>query len=325
MRSFIKICAIVSVFAAVALALPAANALCTNDLNYGTYPSFDGANCGDFCEITGLASADPTQLESAWWKLTLGNPAVGAGVDNGAHLDDGTGGTGGWIYGTGTGNNIIIGGGGANTNAGATDGCPDADENFSTPDFLILVVSDHAGNAAIISSTQNNTNTFQMAVGTTDIPAGPIPPPFVASSNKAGNTTTFNISSPSLAALQAIYRDNTNGAVPLSSIVTGYRVWSKTVGRNATLPADRATGSGAWTALTPAKVALGTPASVQVTCATDCDAYLGISLVFDGATPFETSSISGSPRRVQAGPTLAQPGDPDFRVIPRNPRSQRDR
>ena len=118
---------------------------------------------------------------------------------------------------------------------------------------------------------------------------------------------------------------NTNGLAPLSSVITGYRVYGRTVGRNASLPADRNTSNPAWAALTPAKVALGSPATVQVTCATDCDAYLGLTLVFDGATPFETKAVSASPRKVQAGPTLAQPGDPDFRVIPRNPRSQRDR
>jgi hypothetical protein len=324
MRTFIKVSAILSVAALVVLALPAANATCgaTSSRSYGTYPSYFGG-CDGLCEITGLSTADPTQLESAWWKLNNGNSALGAGIDNGAHMDDSTGGTGAWIYGTGDGNNIIIGGGGANTDAGATDGCPDLD-GPATPDTLIFYISDPTGKVAIISATQNGDNYFDVdgcpSCANTDVASVALPALQVQSSNKVdAANTSVTVAGPSLAQLSAAYRDNTNGLAPLASVVTGYRVHGFVVPRNTTAPSDRRRSTG-WTALTPAKVNIGSPATVNINCPTNCDAYLGYSLVFDGATnAFETGSVSAQPRLVQAGPTLAQPGDPDFRVIKRSP------
>lgn len=309
MRTTIRLFGLLTIAFGAVLVLPGVWAGCTTGMNIVSTP-FTGTTCttDDACRA---------DIESAWWGLTRGNPAILAGADNGEYNDNGTGGNQPWLYWNygSTGEFYVF----CNDTAGNTDGCVDVGDN-QTGDIVVLAVCDPAGSWAVTTGTEDpiEPTVFRLQGG----PLLPTPGVTVTGSSRLSSTQhQINLTGPSLDVLDNAYYPGPNQTTPSSDVIKGVRVFTKTVARNAAVGADRRIAAG-WVdtgvVLTP-----GGSGSITVTCATNSDAYIGVAPVFDGTTPFNSGCVTAGPRLTQCGPTLAEPKG-KFRIVDREgPQGQR--
>ncbi len=309
----VKTLAILTAALGLALAAPSAFALCGG----GGYAFGDGDWNGDgypdaFFVTHTIYGADPWLSTGSWWGFGTGNPAIGLGNDNGSWQSDNGGavpGTQPWLYpGPEPGTWFATGG----TDGGNTDNCP-------TGLTMIMAVSDQdpAGNgyfavAAAVPSTANPTgNLWDFAQNGVNRVEIAIPKPNITASSKLTSTTTSVTVANVLADFQGGYYPQANVPQTATQVLTGYRVYSHIVPENAAAPISR--NKADWTLASSA--AMGAPATFTLNCPSASDAYLAYSVVFDGATPFETAVVGPNSLKIKCGPgtVLAEP--PQFKQI----------
>ncbi len=252
---------------------------------------------------------------ASWWGFGTGNPTIGAGNDNGAWQSNNLGpspGTQPWLYpGYPPSESKWFATGG--TDGGLTDGCP-------TGGPLVMMVADQAAGVGYFAvtianeSTSNATGNIwdfsQTGVNQVEIA---IPKPRITASQRLSATQTQVTVNNPLSDFQGGYYPETGVTQTAGQVITGFKIYRQIVVRDAAAPVDRASG---WTAATAA-TSMGTNATITLDCAVDSDAYLALSVVFEGATPFETPVVGPNSTKIQCGPTLAEP--PRFKEIQKKP------
>lgn len=282
----------------VALMLPLnADATCGSAISFGSYYSF----------VTG--STNGPSLRSNFWTLNNGNPATGAGVDNGLIVE-----TGKWLipYGPGPNTFAVL----STWAAEPYDGCPDTAGLPLPPEQrMILAFSD-------VDAEGNMT--YAVACSDRDVQAGtqfdftqpgnaPLalvqaPRAVIANTVRAGNEAVITIAPPNFSA--GFYSDGSTNCNP-ATIIPQFDVYKQTTGRGVT-PSNTTDAGPVW-ALVATCNSSGTPAcAVTTTCgATNCDNYLAVVPHYN--SNFTTAeAATGAPARVgvkssnvQAGPILA--------------------
>jgi len=145
-------------------------------------------------------------------------------------------------------------------------------------------------------------------------PMVPFPKPRITASSRTGTTTNLTVTHQPLDAAGAL-SDGTCG-----SLITGFRVYSKTVPRGGPAPTTRARAS--WDPQGGTQP-LGGSVPAATTCAVDSDVYLATSLIF--ADGVESQIVSADATKVECGPNIATPeGGDDFRFI-RKPKNAKGR
>lgn len=248
-----------------------------------------------------------------FWSVTSGDPAIGAGDDNGA-FDPGLGGFGAVdFYGSNYNYTTYIS---TNWAANATiDGCIDSQ---GLPDARITCVMvndsfEDVGYWAIMGDQADAGGNFNF--GTGPFTLVPVPKSPLVSTAKNGTGVDVSLNSPPV--VGGVYGPNGNDCAP-----AGYKVYALEVMEGGLPPAGRSRSS--WTPLS-ATVPIGTPTTVTAACDSfpAVDLYVTSTLVFPSG--FETNDVSANSVRISCGvaPTLAEPLDRP-RVKPNQPLTPRD-
>jgi hypothetical protein len=290
-----------------------------------TYSSYYGAltSCGAYAGCTPVSGA----VKGSFWAQGTGDPAVGAGNDNGTFDLVATGGIfypSFPSYGYYAGAELFTGW------QPGTDGC------IGGSNCLCMLLTDTDGANtyfAVVGSQSSPTFTTSLEQGGTDgsglynapIIMQPVSAPAINGSARVGTDVQLSVS---VGPQQGVYMKDGCNCGP-----TGYKVLQQIVPRGNMPPSDRAVG---WVdaPLAGGGVqgvnAIGSQIDVQSTCGTaDQDVYLATQLFFDSG--FSTSLVSGNSSRVECGTNLADPDSkprqrPDaIKPTPRSDSGQRGR
>lgn len=304
----------IALVAAVALLLPMqAQATCGSDISFGSYYSFVTNTGGD-------TTVSPT-LRANFWALGSGNPALGAGNDNGP-IVEGTN----WLvqYGGGL---AVLSGWAART----YDGCPDSAEPVFANQRMVLAFSDNdgAGNmtyavACAGRNPQAGTQFDFTRPGNAPLALVPAQKAGISNTVRVGNEATVTIAPPNFG--PGFYTDGSTGCT-LANVIPQFDVYKQQTARNAPAPTDNNAGGG-WVLATTCT--FGGPAcTVTTNCgATNCDNYLAVVPHYNSnfttaeAATSSPARVSASSTKVAAGPILAVTPKP--KPIP-NPRVEAPR
>jgi len=306
---------------ALALLSVPAFAICPDATTFGaTQPACATATglCGFQTPVAGHGAADVT---GTFWSYTTGNPAFGIGNDNGSWPSTE------WLFDTGdpAGNFVPFGTWAQDTRQ---DGCytviaPDpaarmimavADQDATGHSFLAVAAVIRTGFYADefdFSLSRGAATTGQV------ITLRPLAAPVISGSVRNSATDRSVTLAPISAPTSLFYTGDSN--ILFTDIVKGFKVYRQDVPyANPAQPGPAPRGRAGWTAVGGVQ-AFGSSPTINVTCSTNVNVYLAYSLVFDGATtPFESDLVSAnSAQPVACGPTLADPADRKFKVIPR--------
>jgi hypothetical protein len=243
----------------------------------------------------------------AFWALGYGNPAIGAGIDNGdfeARYCTYGGGCFGWV------NNSFCYSpqlyGDWHYYGYGLDGCI-ADVPGEACMAVLLtdggVSTEWDGHFALLTRKEdaNGDFFFDEPPGSANIVLSPIPQPNIVASARTGPTTIeVTVPGPQPASLAAgLYLDGDCGDSPIDA----YRIVSQSVPHGVTPPADRRLPSG-WELSSPTM--MGDSTSLSLVCAEDADIYLATSLIADleSAGGFETQHVSGNSAALCCGPDV---------------------
>jgi len=321
MRKAIRFATFVLIGAAVvALAVPASHAACTNSRPIIGNPTETEI---DF----GLANADVSPfdgvpvIQASYWRFGAGNPAVGAGADNGNWLSDGANG-GPWFADfSSNGHYFTVG---LTDLDGTSDGCINGanDGGGDADDDVLLAACAPDGKFFVVAGTNADLTVYNFGLG--PYTAANSPQILVTSSVRVlpgiGTGVQIFFSTPSASDFSASFFDNGSG-LTVDQVFTGVNVYTACVPRGNSSP-GRIVPDPAWTLA--GSFALGAVAqSVSVDCGPGTwDVFVGTEPKFDGATPFTAGCVTGTTRPVQAGTTLANPSDEAPRTI-KKPRTLR--
>lgn len=295
--------------AAAALAIPSSHAACVNSHPIigqpgGTAVTFGAAGAD------GAPQDGVSPIQAAYWRLTAGNPTVGTGADNGSWGNDAANG-GPWFFdATAAGDYITAG---LTDGDGTSDGCINGadDAGGGADDKVLLAACAPDGKFVVLGATNADGSVFDFGNG----PYTPANSPqlVITNSVKGGTGVTISFTTPTAASFAGSYVDNTAGGIPIASVFTGVNVYHACVPRGNGAPA-RLVPNAAW--VSHGSFALNTASSVAVDCGSGAwDVFTGVEPKFDGATPFTAGCVTGTTRPVQAGSTLATPGDNPTRTI----------
>lgn len=306
MKKFLKL-ALVAVSCAGMLALtPTADATCGVDVSFGNYPSV-GTCPNGFCYVQSPGQQTVASfVGSSWWGLGIGDPAVGAGNDNGDYGADA------WMIGPYTNGFNVTGG----TDRGSTDGCP-------TPNDMILALSntDAGGTTAYYALSAAlrdgaRASEYDFGAGGQDLAMVELPALTVTGSTRnADDSINVTVSwTPNGAA--AFYPNDTT--VTLGQVVTGWDIYKFEIlgddARAGVVPTDRNTAN--WSRVGGAVGNDASTATVTVACdATANNAFLAIVPALDSG--FTTAYVGSNSTRIECDPNLADPGDRQFKLIDR--------
>ena len=259
-----------------------ARASCSNFINFGQQgPYCSGGSTPCFWTSPGFGAS--ASLRGTFWALGHGNPALGAGVDNGgwdlaAWLQDKPNGfkiKGNWFD-------------------FAIDGCID---DLAAPEVMVVEMSDRAllgeagyfAVAAVERGSPLDLNQFDFAVGIGEnIELAPIPPPTMSLIPAPGGYTGLYFDYLDIEELEpGFYSD---GSVEMGDVIVGRRIYISVRSRYAPPASGRLRSE--WQAATPILGFSGT--SIQFSCQ---DYFLATveftqTLVFDSG--FETEYVSAN-------------------------------
>lgn len=310
MKKNIGTLALLALGVALVLAPAPARAACPTGLLFGQATASCG---GGYCYVTSPGLKTNASIQGTYWSASSGNPASGAGADNGTWSDSN------WLVDFSANGNLALNGGWNDDLL--IDGCIGNDG--STPAMVIALTDrDAAGKvyAAFVCNQRDVTVTAQFDQGKI-VPAGdialkPLALPFVVSTFRVGNEASITVASPNYSSL--FYSDGSVacGSGNSAAMIPAYDVFLKTAGRGASAPTDRAQVSGGWTLA--GSCPIGGSCTVSTTCgAVNCDVY--VALAPKSSTGFRLGDTPGNafvgPNSVlvQAGPVLANP--PKVKII----------
>jgi len=229
----------------------------------------------------------PATIEGSFWALGFGDPAIGAGVDNGGWDDDetGAGGSSGWLRRT-TANYLA----GAWSSSAEIDGCIDGRiAPGKSGEVMLVALSDsdaargYFAVAGVARSAQGSF--FDFTFPGQDLALVPIPPPSVVGASRTGqHAVQARIRGPLLASVVSGFRGD--GSIAASEAILGFRIYKHAAAPDP-IPPDRM-GPG-WVPAS-ASAPLGETVTISVDCGCHENAYLATSLVLDGG--FETRHLS---------------------------------
>jgi len=266
-----------------------------------------GPPCG-----SDLGTSISSSFRGSFWRMGLGSPLVGAGLDSGAwpaiESDDR-----GWVR-FDAGQPAFLDGDWAFDRR--VDGCLG---DAPGPRCLVVALADQdgaSGYLALLSARESPGGTYLFdEPAAAPIRLGVMPRPFLASTSKPNpytvvvNTAAYNVPS------NALHLDEPDCS---ANAAVGYRVYAQKTERSAPAPADRTRDDGnpvtGWE-LAPGgagpggqPLPLGSTASVSFTCHTVKDVFLAASFAFDSG--FETPYVSRNSSRIFCG-TCATDDDTD--------------
>lgn len=198
---------------------------------------------------------------------------------------------------------------------GRIDGCPDPIPNACIA-ILLNDELDGVGYFALITKARDANGNYELVQpGNAPYNMVQIPKLGIDGSTTIDATkVSLDVSGPDGAAIAAgLYLDP-----GCPDPVAGYRVRSQGLAPGSNPPGSRAIGD--WTDVSPVDqnpIPLGTPDTVEVTCAGNTDVYLAASLLFD--SNFELDLVGENSTRVACGPTIADPDDLQPRKPARKP------
>jgi hypothetical protein len=317
MKKTIGTIALLALGVALVLAPAPARAACGVDVSFGQV-SGGHSGCGGYCYVQSPGLRTPASVQSNFWALGLGNPALGPGIDNGGWADNG------WLVDLGFGGGVNLAGSWAGD--ATIDGCV---ENAPAPQKMVITMSDQdslGNNAyfAIACVTRSGGATefdYTKIVPEGNIVLKALPnvagtnsPVKIASSTRTAPEANIQVGSPDFSSIY--YSDGSPGCA-IANVIKQYDVWIKQVPRpGGVAPTDRNSISGGWTLGGTCNIGANCP--VVTTCGTaNCNAYLAVSPRLDsgfqvGDAPNKVR-LSANSLPVQAGATLAEP--PPFKVI----------
>lgn len=267
--------------------------------NEGTFNAYNPADP----LYGGYAPGLSPQAEAFWWQLGLGDPAIGAGLDNGSWGIENwvppypvPGYTGVFWF-----PSLIQGGWGQDP--AAIDGCISDDGNVLGECMCVLVTDEFDGSGlGLLFGAATDANGFarlNLPGGNVALPLLDVPGPTIVGSSRdaVSNDVTVSVG----AAIAAGFDNSKDGCACIGSMQ--FKVYSNTVMRGAAAPVSRDDGWVERSGPTP----ISASADVLVDCgASDTDVYLSTSIVTDSG--FETE-LSANSTRVECGPNIATPDD----------------
>lgn len=298
----------IALVAAVALLLPMqAQANCGSDVSFGSYYSF----------VTGTVNGP--SLRANFWALGSGNPALGAGNDNGAIVE-----TDNWLvpYGGGL---AVLSGWAART----YDGCPDNAVPVFSDQRMVLSFSDVDGTGKMTYAVacagrnpQAGTQFDFTRPGQAPLALVPATKAAITNTTRVGNEATITVGVPNFG--PGFYTDGSSGCT-LANVIPQFDVYKQQTARNVA-PAATNDAGGVWV-LAATCSSTGVPACVVTTACgtTNCDNYLAVVPHYNSnfntgeAATNAPARVSASSTKIAAGPVLAVTPKP--KTIP-NPRVQ---
>jgi hypothetical protein len=263
-------------------------------------------------------------LRANFWALGSGNPATGAGNDNGGIVEQDN-----WLipYGPGPNTFAVLSGWGQKT----YDGCPDLGGAPATQRMVMTFSDvDGLGNmtyaiACTSRNTQAGTQFDFTRPGQAPLALVPAQKAAITNTARVGNEATITVGVPNFSA--GFYSDGSSSC-DLATVIPQFDVYKQQTARNAA-PAATNDAGGVWV-LAATCSSTGSPAcTVTTACgATNCDNYLAVVPHYNSnfttaeAATASPARVSASSTRVAAGPVLAVTPKP--KAIP-NPRVEAPR
>jgi hypothetical protein len=322
----------VVILGALALVAPLqpARAICDNAIVFSSTGSLNEFTRYSYVETAGVApgagiagSRVTARFQGAFWVLGAGNPD-GGGVDDGAPaawpaiengIDHPSGATG-WLisYASQGAPGAAIAGTWAQDPR--IDGCPD--EALAQPTCHATYLTDETGSesffAVVTRRESADQQNYDLSLpGNAPITLVPVPKPRIVGSSRTGLNIYANIGAPFAADIAAgSYLDP-----DCAPALTGYRIYRKQVPNGS--PAPQTRDRAAWDPITP-PVVISQSTVVPIECSdfSNQDSYLTQTLVFEGG--LELPYVSKQSTRIECGPNLAQPQQPEQQ--PRRPRQR---
>jgi len=295
-----------------ALLLPLnASANCGSDISFGSY----------YSAVTGTVNGPA--LRSNFWTMGLGNPTIGAGVDNGPVNESDN-----WLV-SYNGALVVLSGWAQKS----YDGCPDAAGQPLPPaQRMVMSFSDIDGTGNMTYAvtctsrdTQAGTQFDFTRPGQAPLALVPAQKANITNTARVGNEATITVGVPNFSA--GFYSNGSVGC-ELATVIPQFDVYKQQTARNVS-PAATNDAGGVWVLAQTCSTS-GAPACVvTTTCGTtNCDNYLAVvphynsNFTTGDAASAAPARVSASSTRVAAGPILAVTPKP--KAIP-NPRVEAPR
>lgn len=305
--------ALLALGVALVLAPTPAGASCGVNISFGQNSGGHAGCGGGYCYVQSPGVRTNSSIQGTYWSVGQGNPAAGAGVDNGTYSDDG------WLPDFGFGGGVAISGDWAASLA--IDGCPAATGAMAVALSDVDATNGNAFFAAACVTRNGGATTefdYTTVVPESNIILKPLPAAVITGSVRVGNETTITVASPNFA---SIYYSDGSPLCAIGAIIPQYDLWVKQIGRGAAAPTDVNQDTGTWVLAGTCNV--GSPCSGTTTCgATNCDAFAATTPHYN--SNFSTGDAPGKARlagksfRFQAGPTFAAP--PKFKHVTPGPK-----
>ena len=266
-----------------------------------------GPPCG-----SDIGSSVSSSFAGAFWMMGSGNPAVGAGVDNGAFpaLE---GPAGGWVHHAPLAPAFVQGSWAADARV---DGCVG---DVPEPRCMAMMLGDQRagiGYFALLSAAAGPSNEFSFVQPSeAPIALATIPRPAI---------TATQLINPYTLIVSSVVRSVPPGGLYLDApqcstgAVVGYRIYQQITTRGGPAPVDRTRDDGnpqtGWEVAdggagpSGEPLPINSPTQVRVTCYTASDLFLATSYVFESG--FETPFVSFNAPRILCG-NCAQDNDQD--------------
>lgn len=323
---------------ALALLSGPAFAVCADPTTFGSTQGGCSTNTGlcGFLTPTGHSAADPA-VHGFFWSWTTGNPTFGIGNDNGSWCSNcgtGTATDNSWFFDTGDPGQFVSFGTWNQDLQGqpiSQDGCYTVVAPDTVPRMVMMATDQDATGhsffavgAALETPGFADQFDFSLTRGTGAngilMTLRPLPAPSITASANISTTDKQVTLAPVSAPISAFY--TADPTILATDIIKGYKIYRQDVPfTKPAQPGPAARARSGFTAVGGLQT-FGTAPLIDITCTSNVNVYLAYSIVFDGATPFETDVVSANGSTpVACGPTLADPGEHKFKVIDkRNPK-----
>ncbi|MDX1389709.1 MAG: hypothetical protein R3344_11000 [Acidobacteriota bacterium] len=288
---------VVVVSLALAVA-PSAQAACTSDRFFGTYPS-EGA-CGNYCYVFSPGVNTVESMKGFYWVLGEG-PTRNSGI----YEFDGTNGSQPWFIGGGpyaNGWSLFT-----STNNGLTEGCPGPGAAV----WLFSDLSQDGGSAlwaiaAVEEDLFSGSLAFDLGLNGT-INLQPLPDVSVTDVQRGGNGELIvDLSWAPNAA--AAFTTSTSLVPDVNLVVTGWNVYKREVPSGAQAPTDRANDSWDMVGTVAGDAASGGQVTFSCDDPANNQVFLAVAPELDNG--FTAPAYLGrNSTRVECDPNLADPGD----------------
>jgi hypothetical protein len=297
--------------------MSSAQAACTSDRTFGTYPS--AGACGAYCYINSPGMNTAATMEGFYWVLGEGETR-----NSGGYMFDGTGGSQPWHIPNPfpDGNDPFPGGWSLTTtvNNGQTVGCP-------SPDPTVFVFSDISqdggsalyGLAAVVEDLLNFLNYDIGLAGTMTLQ--PIPDLGVVDVQISTDTLTVDLNWTPNAS--DAFTTSTAAIPTVDTVVTGWNIYKQEVPAGNAPPTDRTNDPAIWELVGTAAGSAANSAVVTFSCAATNQVFLALAPDLDNGFT-STAYVGGNSTRVECDPNVAEPAPRKQKTIER-PKKLRQR